>query len=56
MKPVNVLLVLIALAIALPSRALRLEPETNHSAEPQPVVDIEDDSHVVVAHLFVLPG
>ena len=56
MKPVNVLLVLIALAIALPSRALRLEPETNHSAEPQPVVDIDDDGHVVVAHLFVLPG
>jgi len=29
------------------SRALRLEPETNPSAEPQPVVDIEDDSHVL---------
>jgi hypothetical protein len=50
------MLVLLALACALPSRALRLEPEANHSAEPQPVVDIEDESHVVVAHLFVMPG
>ena len=56
MKPVSALLFLLALACALPCRALRLEPETNHSAEPQPVVDIEDESHVVVAHLFVLPG
>lgn len=56
MKPVNVLLFLLALACALPSRALRLEPEANHSSAPQPVVDIEDESHVVVAHLFVLPG
>lgn len=56
MKPVSALLVLFALACALPSRALRLEPETNHSADPQPVVDIEDESHVVVAHLFVMPG
>ena len=56
MKPVSALLFLLALACALPCQALRLEPETNHSAEPQPVVDIEDESHVVVAHLFVLPG
>jgi len=56
MKPVSALFFLLALACALPSRALRLEPETNHSADPQPVVDIEDESHVVVAHLFVLPG
>ncbi|MGO9775685.1 MAG: hypothetical protein ACLQGT_00830 [Terracidiphilus sp.] len=56
MKPVTSLLVLLALACALPSRALRLEPETNHSDAPQPVVDIEDESHVVVAHLFVMPG
>jgi hypothetical protein len=56
MKLVTLLFFLLTLACALPSRALRLEPETNHSAEPQPVVDIEDESHVVVAHLFVLPG
>jgi hypothetical protein len=56
MKPIYLLLVLLALACALPSRALRLEPETNHSSAPQPVVDIEDESHVVVAHLFVMPG
>jgi hypothetical protein len=56
MKPIYLLLFLLALACALPSRALRLEPETNHSAAPQPVVDIEDESHVVVAHLFVMPG
>ena len=56
MKHTYLMLVLLALACAQPSRALRLEPETNHSAEPQPVVDIEDESHVVVAHLFVMPG
>jgi hypothetical protein len=56
MKPIYLPLFLLALGCASPSRALRLEPETNHSAAPQPVVDIEDESHVVVAHLFVLPG
>jgi hypothetical protein len=56
MKPIYLLLVLLAFACALPSRAFRLEPETNHAATPQPVVDIEDESHVVVAHLFVMPG
>jgi hypothetical protein len=56
MKPIYLPLFLLALTCALPSRAFRLEPETNHSATPQPVVDIEDESHVVVAHLFVMPG
>ena len=56
MKPIYLLLFLLALGCALPSRALRLEPETNHASTPQPVVDIEDESHVVVAHLFVMPG
>lgn len=56
MKPASALILLLALASAPPAGALRLEPEPNPTSAPLPVVDIEDASHKVVAHLFVLPG
>ncbi len=47
---------LLALACALPGRADHLDRVMNKSAAPLPVVDIEDDSHLVVGHLFIAPG
>jgi hypothetical protein len=56
MKPASALVLLLAIASALPAGALRLEPQPNPTSKPLPVVDIEDASHMVVAHLYVLPG
>ena len=56
MKPVSALILLLAIGCALPSSALRLEPQPNPTSAPLPVVDIEDASHMVVAHLYELPG
>jgi len=56
MKPVSALIFLLAIGCAPPSSALRLEPQPNPTSKPLPVVDVEDASHMVVAHLFVLPG
>jgi len=47
---------LLALACALPGRADHLDRVMNKSAAPLPVVDIEDDSHMVVGYLYVSPG
>ena len=47
---------LLALACALPGRADHLDRVMNKSAAPFPVVDIEDESHMVVGHLFIAPG
>jgi hypothetical protein len=56
MKPASTLIFLLAIGCAMPSRALRLEPQPNPTSAPLPVVDIEDASHMVVAHLYELPG
>jgi hypothetical protein len=56
MKHQIAIILLLAISCALPSRALRLEPQPNPTSAPLPVVDIEDASHTVVAHLYVLPG
>lgn len=56
MKPSSALILFLSASWALPCGALRLQPVPNPTAEPLPVVDIEDAGHMVVAHLFVLPG
>jgi hypothetical protein len=56
MKPASALILLLSAGWALPGAAFRLQPAPNPTAQPLPVVDIEDEGHVVVAHLFVLPG
>ena len=56
MKPESSLLVLLALACALPARALLFEQVPNHTASPLPIVDIRDEDYKTVAHLYVLPG
>lgn len=56
MKPALALILLLAVGCAHPSKGPRLETQPNPTSEPLPAVDIEDDNHLVVAHLFVLPG
>jgi hypothetical protein len=56
MRPKFPLLFLLVLACALPCRADHLDKLSNHSSAPVAVVDIEDDAHQVVGHLFVPPG
>lgn len=56
MKPPSALILLAAIASALPALALRLEPVRNDHNYPKPVVDIEDGEHGIVAQLFVMPG
>jgi hypothetical protein len=56
MKPRFALILLLTVGYALPSRALRLEVQPNPTSQPVAAVDIEDENHIVVAHLFVLPG
>jgi hypothetical protein len=57
MKPEFALILLLTVGCALPLRALRpLEVQPNPTSQPLPAVDIEDDNHIVVAHLYVLPG
>lgn len=56
MKPQSALILLGAIALALPAFSLRLEPVRNDSKYPLPVVDIEDGDHGVVAQLYVMPG
>jgi hypothetical protein len=56
MKSKSALILLISVSCSLPCGAFRLQPVPNTTAEPLPVVDIEDESHAVVAHLYVLPG
>jgi hypothetical protein len=56
MKPQTALILLLSIGCILPCRAERLESASNPTAWPLPVVDIEDEGHVVVAHLYVLPG
>jgi hypothetical protein len=56
MKPTSALLLLLSVSCAVPCAAFRLQPAPNATAQPLPVVDIEDEGHAVVAHLFVLPG
>jgi hypothetical protein len=56
MKPASALFLLLSVSWALPCGAFRLQPVPNPTAQPLPVVDIEDEGHMVVAHLFVLPG
>jgi hypothetical protein len=56
MKPSSALILLLSAGWALPCGALRLQPVPNPTAQPLPVVDIEDGAHMVVAHLFVPPG
>lgn len=52
----SLLPVLLTLCCVLPCRADHLEPAPNRLPWPLPVVDIEDENHMVVAHLFVDPG
>jgi hypothetical protein len=47
---------LLALVCALTCHADHLDRVMNNSAAPVVVADIEDDSHMVVGHLFVSPG
>jgi hypothetical protein len=49
-------LLFLALACAPACRADHLDKVHNDSSAPVAVVDIEDDSHMVVGHLFVPPG
>jgi hypothetical protein len=50
------LIAFVSIAYALPARAVRLEPVSNRTAAPLPVVDIRDEKFKIVAHLFVMPG
>lgn len=56
MRPRFLSISLLALACALPGRADHLDKVMNKTAGPLVVVDIEDDNHMVVGHLFVPPG
>ncbi|MGA9070011.1 MAG: hypothetical protein WB424_07145 [Terracidiphilus sp.] len=49
-------LLLLAFVCASASRADHLDKVSNRSSAPVAVVDIEDDAHQVVGHLFVPPG
>jgi len=50
------LVFLLALACSLACRADHLDKVTNKSSAPVAVVDIEDDAHQVVGHLFIPPS
>jgi hypothetical protein len=56
MNPLFALFLLLLVSCSLPCEALRLQPAPNPTSAPLPVVDIEDEGHAVVGHLFVLPG
>jgi hypothetical protein len=56
MKPLFALILLLTVGCALKPKAPRLEVQPNPTSIPLPAVDIEDDNHIVVAHLYVLPG
>ena len=56
MRPIFLSISLLALACALPCQADHLDKVMNKTSAPLVVVDIEDDSHMVVGHLFVPPG
>jgi len=56
MKPAFALIVLLILGCARLSSAPRLEVQPNPTNHPLPAADIEDDNHIVVSHLYVLPG
>jgi hypothetical protein len=56
MKPTSALVLLLAASCILPCRADRPQTIFNPTAAPLPVVDIEDENHAVVSHLYVLPG
>ena len=56
MKPEFALILLLTVSSALPLKALRPEVQPNPTSEPLPAVDITDDNHRVVAHLYVMPG
>ena len=56
MKPLFALILLLTVGCARPSKAPRFEVQPNPTSAPLPAADIEDDNHMVVAHLYVLPG
>jgi hypothetical protein len=56
MKPLFALILILTVGCARPSKAPRLEVQPNPTSAPIAAVDIEDDNHLVVGHLYVLPG
>ena len=56
MKHVFALILLLTIGCSRPSKTPRLEVQPNPTSQPYPAADIEDENHLVVAHLYVLPG
>jgi hypothetical protein len=56
MKPAFALILLLILGCARHTTAPRLEVQPNPTSAPIAAADIEDDNHLLVGHLYVLPG